>query len=213
MSPDQPRHRRPASLTTAQADQIPGGVSPEVRSEVAHDTARALLAGTRSRAREGQAAEVVRRLVDLVRTEGLEDLATLWSSSPARSMPGTLWRLYRLHTWVHADPSGLARTYEAGIHTSEYLELVAGVPSPPGPDELRDTLDRILSGAFTGDLAVALDRAAAVCRILAFGSGHEAGDDVDPELVRDLTRRAGGLLRTADELSLAAALERDGHLD
>ena len=57
--------------------------------------------------------------------------------------------------------------------------MIAGAPVPAIPDELVAVIDTILRGAFTGDFAVALDRAAAFCRVQASGATHLA-DDYEP---------------------------------
>lgn len=206
-----PPPRRPAILSPARADAIPGDPDPADRSEIAHTTAAALVDGGRN----SSDPEVVRRLVQLVQTEGIEEIAGLWSASPASTLPGTLWRLYVLHTWVGRDPQNVAVRYARGRASAPALEILAGVATPPGPDEVRLTLDAILGGVFTGDLAIALERASAFCRIVAFGAGHNADDldEYDAERASEVTRRAGRLLSTADELDSSAALWRLGRLD
>jgi hypothetical protein len=94
-------------------------------------------------------------------------------------------------------------------------DVVAGVADAPGPAEVRDVADAVLSGVYTGDLAVALERAAAFCRVLAAGAAFDADhlDVVDPAGASRLTRGAGSLLRTAEELEHAGALWRVEKLD
>jgi hypothetical protein len=74
-----------------------------------------------------------------------------------------------------------------------------------------DVADAVLTGAFTGDLAVTLERAAAFCHIVATGWAVEA-DDLAASSAAQLTRRAAGLSRTAAQLEGAAALWRSGGL-
>ena len=64
----------------------------------------------------------------------------------------------------------------------------------------------MLSGVYTGDLDVALERAAAFGRVLATGAAFDADhlDDVDPSAAQRLTRGAASLVRTAEELEHAA---------
>ncbi|MNW68611.1 hypothetical protein D3C74_474180 [compost metagenome] len=73
----------------------------------------------------------------------------------------------------------------------------------------------MLSGVFAGDLAVALERAAAFCRILATGAAFDADtrEVADPGSALRMTRGASSLLRTAEELEHAAALWRADRLD
>ena len=81
--------------------------------------------------------------------------------------------------------------------------------------DVREAVDAVLSGVYTGDLATALDRAAAFCRVLATGAALDADhlDLVDPRGADRQTRGASSLLRTADELTHAGALWRSGRLE
>src|SRR5699024_1971086 len=133
--------------------------------EAAHQTA-AVIVGT---GRAAHDPEVTARLVTLVEELGLDTLAELWADRPGRSLPGALWRLYALREWVRRDPQEASRDYAAGIRFADVPHVVAGVAEPPGPDELRDLTDAILAGVFEGDLAVALDRAAAFCQVVSAG--------------------------------------------
>jgi hypothetical protein len=85
---------------------------------------------------------------------------------------------------------------------------------PAGPAELVALIDAILRGAFTGDFAVALDRAAAFCRVQASGATHLADDyeATEPERSTVLTNRASRLAAFADELATASRLWRRGDL-
>lgn len=206
------RPRRPAMLDPAEAELIQGDEDPATRSEVAHTTAQAIVTGGRAGAED---RDLVRRLVALVDTEGLDAIATLWSRSPHTTLPGTLWRLYLLREWVRRDPALVADRYRLGLHRAEVAGAVAGVASPPGPSDIIEVVDRVLSGLFDGDLAVALDRAAAFLRVLATGSALHADwiEEDDDDLAFLVTRRAGALLTTAEELEEAAALYRSGRLD
>jgi hypothetical protein len=92
---------------------------------------------------------------------------------------------------------------------------VAGAPTPAGPGEIDELADRILRGLFEGDFAIALDRAAAFCRVAAAGASSIADDQeaTNPERARELTTRALRLTTTADELAACARLARDDSLD
>lgn len=200
-------------LDPAAADELAGGIDPALRSQVAHTTAAAVVHGGRAGA--GDDPALVERLVHLVESEGLDVVAALWADSPASTLPGTLWRLYVLREWVRRDPSTLADRYRLGVAAAEVPHVVAGVVSPPGPEELRTVLDAVLSGVYTGDLAVALERGAAFCRVLATGAAFDADhlDLADADAATRLTRGAGSLVRTAEELEHAAALWRTDQLE
>ena len=203
------RPRRPAMLDPYQAEQVPGDVDPTQRSDVAHATARALVQG--GRATEDPA--VHERLLRLVEAEGLDTIAELWADSPPGTLPGALWRLYLLREWVRRDAPTIAERYRMGMSAAEVHDVVAGVASPPGPDEVRAVADAVLSGVYLADLAVALERAGAFCRVLATGSAVDAGLMADDAAAGRVTRGASGLVRTAEELERAAALWRAGTLD
>ncbi|WP_058234907.1 hypothetical protein [Devriesea agamarum] len=215
--------RRPASLSPAKQDQLPGDPDPADLTDVAHASAQALLSSVRQEAADD---EVVRRVIHLVQREGLEDIAALWSHAPADTLPGTLWRLYTLHTWVARDPSDVVQRYEAGARTAPGLRYLAGVEEPLDIDRIRVTLDEIMRGVFAGDLALALHRASALLTLVAFGTAHLADQDepfqfpnksdtsqpVGDDLGEQLTLQAHRLLTTAEELDHAAVLERNGKL-
>lgn len=203
------RPRRPASLDKYAAEQLADGFDHHERAEVAHTSARALVA--RGRASDDPA--VHDRLVRLVETEGLDTVAALWAGSAAATLPGALWRLYVLREWVRRDPRTVAERYRLGTQRAQVADAVAGVASPPGPDEVMAVADAVLSGVYTADLAVALERAGAFCRVLVTGSALDADLVDDADLASRMTRGANGLLRTAEELEDAARLWRADRLD
>lgn len=199
-------------LDPRQADELPGDVDPALRSEIAHTTAGAIVHQGRS---SGDDPALVERLVSLVEAEGLDVIAAMWSDSPADTLPGALWRLYVLREWVRRDPRTLAERYRLGVEAAPVHDVVAGVASPPGPSDLRDLADAVLSGVYTGDLAVALERGAAFCRVLATGAAFDADhlETTDSDAANRLTRGASSLVRTAEELEHAASLWRAERLE
>ena len=195
--------RRPAELF----DRLFAADDPAEISRVAHSTAHALLA----RVRQDPTGDVVDRLVSFTDVHGIDDLAELWSRSPARTLPGALWRLYLLQLMIHDDPQTAALLYERGrIALDSADPIIAGAPVPAGPDELVTLVDTILRGLFEGDFAVALDRAAAFCRVEASGATHVADDyeATEPERASTLTTRALRLSDYAGDLTACAALWR-----
>lgn len=193
--PHRPSVREPAAL------EVLGERSDPIAAlHAAHETAAVLL-------HTGRAADdpaVTERLLGLGEEIGLSTMAELWSSRPARTLPGVLWRLYLLREWVESDPDGVAREYAAGIRFTEPNHAVAGV-DPPGPQEVRRVADQILRGLFVGDFAVALERAAAFCHVVSSGRA-------------DITHgsraviQAGRLQKIADDLGASARLWRAGTL-
>ncbi|MFB3979865.1 DNA-directed RNA polymerase subunit beta [Microbacterium proteolyticum] len=195
--------RRPAELF----DRLFAADDPAEVSRVAHSTAQALL----SRVRADPTVDVVERLVAFTDDNGIDDIAELWSRSPARSLPGALWRLYLLQLMIHDDAATAALLYERGRGEMATVDpVVVGAPAPAGPEELVQLIDTILRGLFQGDFAVALERAAAFCRVQASGSTHLADDyeNTESERATALTTRALRLSTYADDLAAAAALWR-----
>ena len=201
--------RRPASLSPAAQDMLPGEPDPALTAELAHRSAAALLSGVRDSADPA----VVERVLTLVADEGLEDLAALWSAAAPTSLPGALWRLYVLHTWASRDPEDVLHRYRQGTRTVPGLRYLAGMSEPPDVAAVQQTLDEILRGAFTGDLAIALGRAGAVTMLIAYGSAHLADQGLGHTAQSALTSTAERLLSTGEELAAAARLEADGRLD
>ncbi len=162
---DDHRPRRPAMMSPAAMEAFGGTVDPMQEIEAAHQTAAVLVHAGRS----AHDPTVTARLVDLVEELGLSTVADLWAHRPARTLPGALWRLYVLREWVRRAPDEASLDYRAGVRFADVDHAVAGAADPPGPAEVTDLADTILAGVFEGDLAVALERAAAFCRVVAAG--------------------------------------------
>ncbi len=203
---------KPTQFSGSKFETFEGGADPAQLSRVAHETAQALL--TRVRARPDPL--VVERLVAYTDEHGIDAIAELWSQSSARSLPGALWRIYLLRTLIRQDAAGVSFLYQRGVETAENIDhVVAGAPIPTGPDEVTVLADQILRGLFEGDFAVALDRAAAFCRLSSVGATSFA-DDVEAtnaDRASALTTRALRLAETAADLSACARLWRSGSLD
>lgn len=194
------RMHRPAVREPARLEPLGEASDPIAALHAAHETAAVLL-------RTGQAAgdpAVTQRLVALVEETGLSTLADLWAERPAHSLPGALWRLYLLREWIRNDPDGVAREYAAGIRFTEPNHAIAGA-EPPGPEEVLRVADEILRGAFTGDFAVALERAASFCHVVACGRA-------DVSTGQRAVHLAGRLQHTARDLTSCAELWRAGKL-
>ncbi len=200
-----PRHHRPALPGAARFAEIEGDVDPALRSEAADRAAELLVRGPRS----ADDTAVAERLVHLVDTEGLDEIAELWAASAPDSLAGCLWRLFLLRAWVYADPARAAREFDLGRRHTPLHEIVAGVPEPPGPSEVRQLVDDVLRGIRVGDFADTLFRAAAFARVSAVGRAHH--DHGDSSSYRaDLT--ASRLVTLADQLESAGRLELAGRL-
>lgn len=198
---DRPHHRRPAFFSPAALEAHGGAYDPTEELHVAHETAAALVHAGRA----SSDPTLTARLVTLVDEIGLSTLAELWSQRPARSLPGALWRLYILREWVRRSPHEASREYAAGIRFTGPNHAIAGAADPPSPEEMGRLVDEILRGVFEGDLAVALERAAAFCRVVSAGRADisAGGDSVE---------QAANVLAMADDLSSCARLWRAGAL-
>ena len=189
-----------------------GSEDPARLYAVAHETARTLV----DRGREPGAGELVERMIAYTDEHGIDALAELWASAAPESLPGALWRLYLLRALVRQDPDAAANAFTRGVAELETADpAIAGAPNPAGAEEVAELADRILRGAFSGDLADALHRAAAASRILAAGTVQEAdaSDLVAPDRATAFTTRAARLSTIGAELEAAARLERAGRLD
>lgn len=203
---------KPTRFEGHRFDEYLGAEDPAQLYAVAHETARTLV----ERGREAGSDELVDRMVAYTDEHGIDALAELWAAAAAESLPGALWRLYLLRALVRQDPAAAANAFQRGVDALPTADpAIAGAPSPAGPDEVADLADRILRGAFSGDLADALHRAAASCRILAAGSLGEAdaSDLVSPARAAAFTTRAARLSTIGAELETAARLSRAGRLD
>lgn len=207
MSDDPRSFHKPVRRPAEMLDRLFSAEDPAEVSRVAHATAVALL----SRVREQPADGAVDRLVSFTDQHGIDTIAELWSRSPAKSLPGTLWRIYLLQLMVHDDARTAALLYERGrVRLASADDVVAGAPTPAGPDELVSLSDEILRGVFSGDFAVALERAASFCRVEAAGAADLADDHdhTEPDRATVFTARALRLTTFAEDLGAAAALWR-----
>ncbi|NEG69843.1 hypothetical protein [Bifidobacterium choloepi] len=215
-----PRPSRPGQLDQAIADNIVGGLDPEYVTEMSHATAAALLDHVHSTADPA----VVERVLTIVDREGVDVIAELWSHAEPDSLPGVLWRLYCLRSWVRLHREAVTRLWRLGEPMVTSASAVAGVDSAPTEDDLVRTADSILRGAFRGDFAMALDRAAAFVEVIVLGLRIQArrltsraaiaehDGDLRTKAAR-LLHTAGNLTQTAKDLRGGAHLWRIGKLE
>ncbi|MBJ2120722.1 hypothetical protein I6N91_06965 [Arthrobacter sp. MSA 4-2] len=206
-----PRPHKPKPFAPVDFEIFAGGIDPSRVSEAAHMAAHALV----HHGRESDDPEVTRRLVELADKQGLEAVAEMWAESPARSLPGALWRLYALRAATQKDPERIASYFTSGKEVAQVSKVVAGVAEPPGATEMTDMADKILSGAFEGDFDVALERFAAFCRVVALGQVNHAeqAHHSNEAHAAKLTKNSHRLIKTAEDLEHAAAAWRRGELD
>ena len=203
---------KPTQFSGAKFDEFEGGADPAHISRVAHETAQALL----SRVRGNPDPVVIERLVAFTDEQGIDAIAELWAQSSARSLPGALWRVYLMRLLIKQSPEDIAFLFQRGTEITPTIDhVVAGAPTPTGPAEIVELADQILRGLFQGDFAIALDRAAAFCRLAAAGATSVADDVDNTEPLRStaLTTQALRLSETAADLAACSSLWRRGSLD
>jgi hypothetical protein len=203
---------RPALFAGHEFSAFLGGSDPAELNELAHESARALLA----RVKAGGDEATLNRVVSFTDENGIDVVAELWANASAHSLPGSLWRLYLIRALIRAEATQMSFLYGRGLEVIHSVDpVVAGAPTPAGPDEMRELADVILRGAFLGDYGGALDRAASFSRVLAAGCTNMANDAdlLNPERAAQLTTQAARLSTTAAEFSACARLWREGSLD
>ncbi|KFI47993.1 thymidine phosphorylase [Bifidobacterium biavatii DSM 23969] len=216
-----PRPSRPGQIDPGLVEGIAGGADPSEVSEMSHASAAALL----DRVHHTADPEVVARVLTLVDREGVDVIAELWSRSEPDSLPGILWRLYLLRSWMRQHDASIARLWRVGEPVATAASAIAGVDAAPTEDDIARTADSILAGAFTGDFAVALERAAAFTDVVALGLRVEAkrlsssssvaaaGVQRQPDKAARLLHTASNLMVTARDFRHGASLWRRGKLD
>jgi len=182
-------------------------MDPAEVSAIAHATATALL----SRGQNSEDVQVREALVRFADEHGLDTLADLWSRAHPLSLPGALWRLYLVRAVVHHNPHDTAQLFQKGVDELHTIDvLVAGAPDPLSAEGFSDVLDDILMGAFDGELAHALERAAAVATAVSAGAISLAlSDDREASY---LTSRSLKWSVIAQELEGCASRARKGTL-
>lgn len=205
-------HQRPILQPSADFDWIIGSDEPGAAHHLAQETSWALLDRVRSVADPG----VVERVVGLATNEGIDDIAELWAHADARSLAGMLWRLYLLRRVAAVNPEATADLFRRGSEAAVTIDpVVAGAAEPVTPDSLVELCDTILRGAYTGNMATALDRASSYCRLMSLGAASLADDrDAhDDAHAAELTKRSLRYSAFAEELHAGAVCWSDGTLD
>lgn len=211
MEDDHRKPRRPAILDAEDAEYIIGDEDPADGSTLAHTSAWALM-GVGD---DEFGPEAIQRLREMIRREGTDVVAGLWSRSPEFTLPGALWRLYLVAQWYHRDPERLQRRFEEGRRA----RVIPGLEQPVDIPDLAAVMaevDALLEGRRTDDdLGPVISGASRVLRILAAGETFGATwiRDQDDPLAHPVTTRVEALLRTADELDDAARHAEVGTLN
>ena len=207
------RPSRPAQLDPAVADGLAGGMDPQALSEMSHLSAAALL----DRVRHSEDPAVVERVLTLVETVGVDEIAELWSDAEPDSLPGVLWRLYMLRTWMRSNRDSIAHLWRLGEPVATTASAIAGVDQAPSEDDIVRLADSILSGAFVGDFAALGLRVEARRMVTRAEANGAFSSDADEKAVRTKAARlmhtAGSLMATAKDFQHGANLWRRGRLE
>ena len=218
---ERPRPHRPA-VRADLTDLIDagGGAAPPSRAEIASATAAALVGAGRASGGDAQVSDDM--LIGLADRVGLDTLAELWRDADPVSLPGSLWALYLLRQWCHSHGDEVTRLWRAGEALAPADAVVAGVGDYADIQAVQRVADAVLTGAYRGDFAVALERAAAVFRVIAAGRRDvlEPPQTADAQVTgpqpsapqtgaSELAQRNEAV---AERLTRAAALWREGKL-
>lgn len=216
-----PRPSRPGQIDPGLIEGIAGGADPSVVSEMSHASAAALL----DRVHHSADPQVVERVLTLVDREGVDMIAELWSRSEPDSLPGIMWRLYTLRSWMRRDRDLISRLWRLGEPVATAASAIAGVDQAPTEADIAHTADSILAGAFTGDFAVALERAAAFTDVVALGlriearnmiarlkaaEGSDSSDSGISAMEKQVRTKSSRLMHTAGNLFVTAKDFRHG---
>src|SRR4051794_16425049 len=176
-----------------------GGASPQARAEVAAATAAVLVQAGRAPSEDEPGAGD--RFVALADRVGIDTLAALWREADPVSLPGALWALYLLRQWCRSSGDEVTRLWRAGEPLAPAEVAVAGVGDYADVAAVQRVADSVLAGVYRGDLAVALERAAAFFRVVAAGRRSMGGDAQHGPDGADLAERND---RAASALAAAA---------
>ncbi len=204
--------RRPAQLDDEQIEAIEGEADVAYNSELAHTSAQALVSMGRHHREDDPAT--VRRILELVDSEGIDVLAEAWVRSPEDTLPGVLWRGYLLFEWIRRDSREISRRFDAAAEHFRSLgeDGELKVAMTPKPGTVRQEWNSVLSGTFEGDFVDVLTDSARLTDFLGSVEPVWIGDDGDP-LAHPVTRRDSALLETSGEFRNAAALAAEGRLE
>lgn len=200
--------RRPAMLDAEQAENIPGAEDAASSSEVAHLVAQTLLGI------EKESDENVQRLRQLLESGGIDTVSELWSTSPASTLPGTLWRLYLVYQWYLRDPQLVNERFQQGLAALDIGDIFSREHSDKSVANLMDKLAALWQARTSiAELAPLLDRVSDFLQVLASGVSAEWIKDSRDELADSVTLRPQALLQTADDLKLSARAAKANHLN
>lgn len=198
-----PKHRRPVFLdhdTFVPSDET--GSDPTDMVAAAHRTAW-LIADPDGTPHKTDPA-VKQRVRDLATKDGLILLADLWREAAPLTLPGALWRVYVIATWVRSHPAQAAREFEAGENAAPVSHAIAGLQSAANPDQVLEMVNGLLTRLGSVDVAHVLDQVGAFAKVVATGRGALGSNDDVVGAIK--------LLDAGTELHAAAKLWRNQRL-
>lgn len=140
---------------------------PERKAALARDTAHLVVGRHLDKSLPPESAARIREFIE---EGGLEDVAVLWADSPASSLAGALWRLYRVREGILAAPREVARLVSLGHASLDTIDpILVGLDDPVSPERVTGLIDQVFFGGLEGDLATALLRAGALAKVIAQG--------------------------------------------
>ena len=126
------------------------------------------------------------RIRAFVEEEGLEALGEIWGHSSPASLPGSLWRLFIMRHQVLLRSDVIGEVVERGVGRLQTIDpVIVGIGEPIGALAVASLVDSIAEQAFTGRLVEALERAAALARVVSAGLlewTHDSEDSHDTAL-------------------------------
>src|SRR5699024_6659843 len=143
----------------------PGGLDPAELYSAAQTVAAQLVATGQDPDAEDATVDWLVHVLDDV---GLDTMAEKWSNAPADTFRGSLWRLYALQQAARRDGAMWAAWYRAG-YDAYASRVIAGATEPPHAKDLQQLTSQILTGLYSGDFAIALERGGAYARVIAAG--------------------------------------------
>lgn len=200
--------RRPAQLKPDQVEMIEGEADTATTSELAHTSAQAIVPLGTVRQEED---DVIKRVQDLVREEGIDVIAESWMNSHEGSLPGTLWRGFLLSEWIRRFPDEADLRYAAAKKavSEDEPEKLDQVLSPR---EVRTKWDEVFKGNFRGDFADVLRSSARLTDFMGRVQPTWIVDD-EHELATEVTRRDTAMLRVSQDFQIAGDRLTKGGLD
>ena len=117
-----------------------------------------------------------------------------------------------MRTWMQRNQKSLAVLWTEVELPPTAASAITGVNISPEASDIARTADSILSGAFTGDLSIALERSSTFCGVVARALFERASQLAPGTHRTAVIKNAKHLAGTAKEFAQGAKLWRSGEL-